>query len=48
MLQIASSVVKEALDLGLAQIEKPKEEIIDYIKARMWDPEKVMKLDSKL
>jgi hypothetical protein len=41
-------VVKEALDLGLAQIERPKENIIDYIKARMWDPEKIMQFDCKL
>ena len=47
--QIASSVVKEALDLGLAQIERPKEEIIDYVRARMWEPEKKMDFpDSKL
>jgi malic enzyme len=42
---IASSVVKEALDLGLAQIERPKEAIMEYIKARMWEPEKVMHFD---
>ena len=48
-MQIASSVVKEALDLGLAQIERPKEEIIDYVRARMWEPEKKMDFpDSKL
>ena len=48
ILQIASSVVNEAFNLGLAQIKKPEEELITYIKKRMWDPEHPTKFESRL
>ena len=46
--QIAASVVNEAFHLGLAQIKKPSEELISYIKKRMWDPEHPTKFESRL
>ena len=47
-LQIAASVVNEAFSLNLAQIKKPDEELISYIKKRMWDPEHPTKFESRL
>lgn len=47
-LQIAASVVKETFDLKLAQIDRPEEDLLLYIKKRMWDPEHPSKFESKL
>ena len=48
LLQIAASVVKETFKLKLAQIPEPEEDLVQYIKKRMWDPEHPSKFESKL
>ena len=34
--------MEEAFAVGVAQIQRPNQPVIEYIESRMWDPEKPM------